>query len=153
MPKRLCPYCLMEEDWILSDLRLKDGTKVYINEEGDRWAGRRCPGCEKKRVKQAITFDDFDRSNICEQLQKSGYEVLNKTLPLKVRQGCQIFAVEIRRGYIKDGRIIMDRPRENPDAILVILFREVRILGVDQIDRLHAHLEIHHPPRDSGTLK
>ena len=45
-----CVYCGTEQTRIATDQKLKDGSIIYVDCRGKRWAGRRCPNCERKRV-------------------------------------------------------------------------------------------------------
>ena len=56
---RLCIYCNSTKQWIWSGKTLKDGSKIYTDSSGSRWAGRRCADCEKQRVQAAIKCDAF----------------------------------------------------------------------------------------------
>ncbi len=145
MSKRFCPYCLQEDTWDFADLKLKDGTKVYVNAAGARWAGRRCPSCEKLRVKYAVTYDDFERKQISEALQKDGYQLLADSMPLKAQRQGQILSVHVRRAYIRAGSLVVDQAPPPHDGLTVILFQEVRILDTKQIDALQEKMLTYTP--------
>ena len=71
IPTRLCVYCESDKPWIFSGKRLKDGSKVYTNEYAVRWAGRRCPDCERQRVQAAVKCDSFERDRIIKSFEDS----------------------------------------------------------------------------------
>ena len=86
MNMRKCSYCDREMSWTWSGKTLKDGSKVYLDEEGRKWSGRRCPECEKERVKLALRYDDFQWKMMTSQLEAEGYSLLNHSYPLKVKK-------------------------------------------------------------------
>ena len=79
---RKCAYCGGLVGWHWNGQRLKDGSKVYLDAEGRRWAGRRCASCEKKRVQTAIRFNRFDRELVTKELAARGYRVKKFANPI-----------------------------------------------------------------------
>src|SRR5688572_14748164 len=88
---RACGYCKQDKAWINSGKKLKDGSKVYVDENGLRWSGRRCPECERSRVYAAVRCDSFERDIIIRQFEENGFSIESRTLPLKVKKDGQTF--------------------------------------------------------------
>lgn len=42
--RKTCAFCNIEQDWRFLKLA-KDNRWIYVNEEGKRWNGKRCPKC------------------------------------------------------------------------------------------------------------
>ena len=80
--QRQCIYCQRLVSWQWQGQRLKDGSKIYLDEQGRRWAGRRCPSCEKQRVQTAIRFNRFDRMLLTKELAARGYRVKKFANPI-----------------------------------------------------------------------
>ena len=101
---RTCAYCRQDKAWIWGGKKLKDGSKVYTDENGLRWSGRRCPECERSRVYAAVRCDSFERDIIVRQFEDAGYEIVSKTLPLQVAKDGRTYTVGIKRAFTSDGR-------------------------------------------------
>jgi hypothetical protein len=149
MTKKFCPYCLQEDDWVDTGRKLKDGTKIHTNLQGSRWAGRRCPSCEKSRVKQAIRYDAFDRELIIRALKEQGYEIVSDTVPFKVRKEGKLLPVAIRRAQIVGGQIAIDDPiGPSEQQVTILVFQDVRVFSQQEmapyLPRLRA-LATNHP--------
>jgi hypothetical protein len=130
---RLCAYCKCERDWIWSGQKLKDGSKVYTDHGGLRWAGRRCPVCEKSRVASAVRHDHFDRDMIFNQLAERGFKVLSKTHPILVEKGGQTLQVGIRRARMNGASIMIESGPDLRDDFVALVFESVRLVPVEQL--------------------
>jgi hypothetical protein len=130
---RTCGYCNAERVWNWNGQKMKDGSKVYMNEVGHRWAGRRCPVCEKSRVAAAVRHDSFDREMIFQQLLEKGFTIKSKTHPVTVEKEGVSYQVGIRRARTVDGSILIDSPAEPRDDIVALVFESVRICTPEQI--------------------
>ena len=140
---RTCAYCKKDKAWIFSGKRLKDGSKVYVNAGGARWAGRRCPECERSRVYAAVRCDSFERDVIVRRFEDSGYKIESRTLPLKVSKDGQVYTVGIKRAFTTDGRIVLETPVEPGHDIVALVFESVRICTTGQLERLAPNLEVY----------
>lgn len=138
MHERLCIYCQKLKVWEFSGDRLKDGSKIYLDENGMRWAGRRCPECEKVRVQTAIRCDPFKRDLIIKRLEADGYRILSRTLPLRVEKGGQEFTVGIRHATTDGGRVLMDKAGESKQQaqLVAVVFESIRIIAPHQLEGL-----------------
>lgn len=134
---RFCNYCKHEKPWVWTGKKLKDGSRIYVDASNARWAGKRCPDCEKQRVQAAVKCDSFERELILKQLEERGFAVVSKTLPLKVSREGRTYTLNIKRAFTMDGRIIVEGlPENNLEEgrdLVVLLFESVRICSPDQI--------------------
>jgi hypothetical protein len=137
---RTCAYCRKDKAWIWTGRKLKDGSKVYADENGLRWSGRRCPECERTRVYAAVRCDSFERDIIIRQFEDSGFQILSKTLPLKVAKDGRSFTVGIKRAFTADGKIVLETPVEPGHDIVALVFESVRICTVNQLEKLSPNL-------------
>lgn len=133
---RSCAYCKKDKVWLHSGKKLKDGSKVYVDEHAARWSGRRCPDCERSRVYAAVRCDSFERDIILKQLEESGFEVTSRTLPLKATKDGRTYTVGVKRAFTEQGRIVLETPVEAGQELVALVFESVRILTTDQLERL-----------------
>ena len=136
---RVCGYCHTERVWSWNGNKLKDGSKVYLDDHGNRWAGRRCPVCEKSRVASAVRHDSFDREMIFQQLQDKGFDVKSKTHPVLVEKGGQLFQVGIRRARMDGTTITIESPADARDDIVALVFESVRLCTPDQMQSMSVY--------------
>lgn len=134
--KRVCGYCHLNRDWIWNGHKLKDGSKVYVDQSGQRWAGRRCPQCEKSRVATAVRHDAFDKDMIFSQLAEKGFEIKTKTHPVLAEKNGQLFQVGIRRARMENGRITLESAPDLRDDVVALVFESVRIVTPDQLQSM-----------------
>ena len=143
---RHCIYCHTDQPWIFSGMKLKDGSKIYVDDNGARWAGKRCPKCEKKRVQAAVKYDQFERNNIVESLEAQGYRVLNTSSPLLIEKDGENKTVAIRRAYTREnGTIVIEAPSSNEKEadMTALLFQTVKLCSKDHISRLEDRFEVY----------
>lgn len=134
--KRQCIYCNNTVYWNWNGQKLKDGSKIYVDDRGMRWAGRRCPACEKSRVSAAIKHDHYERSLIVKQFVEKGFKVVSTTLPLKVEKDGQVLTVGIRRASTEEGRISFEPASGEGEDIVAVLFESVRLCTPEQLAKL-----------------
>ncbi len=138
---RACTYCKQDKAWTFSGKKLKDGSKIYTDDDGQRWSGRRCPECERSRVYAAVRCDSFERDIIIRQFEESGYEIESKTLPLKVKdKEGKVYTVGIKRAYTNEGKIVLETPVDAGSDIVALVFESVRICTANQLERLSPNL-------------
>lgn len=130
---RYCEYCKTEKPWIWNGKKLKDGSRIYVNADNARWAGKRCPDCEKTRVQAAVRCDSFERELVARQLEERGFEVVSRSLPIKVSKDGQIYTVDIKRAFTEAGKVVVEAPADKGKEIVVLLFESIRICSPDQI--------------------
>lgn len=133
--KRVCRYCKKEKFWIDSQKKLKDGTKIFVNQHHKRWAGRRCPECEKTRVKSTLQWDRFERNLIETTLLKAGYQLNSQTLPLKVVKDNQSYTVSIRHAAVEGDKILLESNHDQAD-LQILVFASVRICSNEQMQKI-----------------
>ena len=129
---RLCAYCSTQKPWIFSGRKLKDGTKLFVNDEGRRWAGRRCPECERTRVQNALRWDKFERRLIAEKLEQEGYDILDASVPLKVARDGQVQTVGVRHAAVRGTQLTLE-PCKDPCDLQVLVFASVRLCSPSQM--------------------
>ena len=122
-----CVYCNRDKIRIWSGKQLKDGSKIYIDDSGKRWAGRRCPACEKKRVKFAIKLDTFKKKLIAEDLKAQGYKLKSFTYPLTAEKGGLVFSLGVQEASVKNGKIVLENELNNSYDLYVLLFQTARV--------------------------
>ena len=137
---RACGYCKKDKAWINSGKKLKDGSKVYVDEDGLRWSGRRCPECERSRVYAAVRCDSFERDIIIKQFEENGFAIESRTLPLKVQKDGKSFTVAIKRAFTAEGKIVLETPVEPGHDMVALVFESVRICTTNQLERLSPNL-------------
>lgn len=133
---RTCQYCKQDKPWINTGKKLRDGSKIYVDEHGARWAGRRCPSCERSRVYAAVRCDGFEKDIILKQLEQSGYEVVSSTLPLKVRKDGVEQPVTVKRARAEQGKIVLEGPIEGGEGVIALVFESVRVCTREQAAKL-----------------
>ncbi|MFK7824858.1 MAG: hypothetical protein AB8G05_11920 [Oligoflexales bacterium] len=147
IPSRLCIYCKIEKPWIFSGKKLKDGSKIYTNEFAVRWAGRRCPDCERTRVHAAVRCGGFERDLIIKQLEQSGFVIQSKTLPIKAEKNGKVYSVGIRHAHAESSGLTLNKaPKEQAD-LYALVFSSVRICTADQLANLEPSAKVYKPSR------
>lgn len=135
--KRLCFYCQKEKFFIFSGKKLKDGTKIYNDLKGLRWAGKRCPDCERSRVQASMRWDRFERDLIESKLKEAGFEIIKSTPPIKVIKDGKECTVSIRHASVEQNRLMIE-PSKDDSQLHVLVFSSVRLCSADQIKSLEA---------------
>lgn len=143
---RHCAYCKRDKVWAFSGRKLKDGSKVYVDEQEQRWSGRRCPDCERARVQAAVRCDGFDKDIVARGLEEQGFAVSSKNLPLVVERDGRRHKVAIRRAFAEGGRIVLETPVDAGVDLVALVFESVRIVAREQLDRLGGKLAVYGQP-------
>ncbi len=130
---KVCTYCENEKVRIWSGAKLKDGSRVFIDHKHQRWAGRRCPDCEKSRVQTAVKCDRFAKANILRELESKGFEIVSSAVPIKVRKDGIEFTVGMRRAYMEGGSIVLENEFESGVDMVALVFETVRLATPEQI--------------------
>ena len=133
---RLCDYCQQPKSWLWSGQRLKDGSKVYLDADGRRWAGRRCPDCEKQRVQTAIRFNSFDRAAITKKLEDDGYKIIHFSNPLLVEKDGETTQVNLHKACIDNDSIALEKPLDQNNAPCLLVFTSSRIFTREELANL-----------------
>lgn len=140
---RVCHYCEQTKVWVWNRKKLRDGSKVYVDDGGSRWAGRRCPDCEKIRVQSAVKYDTFKRDNIIRELEKDGYQILSRCLPLRVEKDGVAYTVSVNYAQTKDGKVVLETPLSETADIHALIFETVRLFRSDQVEKIRPHLSLY----------
>lgn len=137
---RECGYCYRQVCWHWRGKRLKDGSKIYLDAEGRRWAGRRCPSCEKQRVQTAIRFSRFDRMLVTKELAARGYQVKKFANPIVAEADGQTHYIPVRKACTDGRAITIEEPLNDNDssAPCVLLFSSSRVFSRAQIAQMAA---------------
>ncbi|MEY4630987.1 MAG: hypothetical protein RIQ81_1107 [Pseudomonadota bacterium] len=130
---KICAYCEQEKVRVWSGAKLKDGSKVFIDHKHQRWAGRRCPDCEKARVQTAVKCDRFAKANILRELEAKGFEVVSSAVPIKVKKDGNEFTVGMRRAFMDGQNIVVDNEGETGVDMVALVFETVRLFIPEQI--------------------
>ncbi len=134
--KRVCAYCNNEKAWNWNGRKLKDGSRIHVDDSGARWAGRRCPDCERSRVYAAVRCDSFDREIIVRQLEEKGFTVNTRTLPLTAEKDGRVWKVDVRRAWAHEGGIMVESPAEPGRDIVALIFQSVRLVTPEQLNKI-----------------
>ncbi len=141
--RRQCGYCKTEKTWIWNQGKLKDGSKIYVDEHGQRWAGRRCPDCERSRVYTSIRCDDFERKVIFKEFQNKGFEIKSRNLPLKVEKDGQLLTVGVKRAFLDGENVIIEGPVEDGVDMVALVFESVRVCTSKQLSQMGPTLQVY----------
>ena len=141
--RRRCAYCCQEKPWIWNGARLKDGSKIYVDETSARWAGRRCAECERRRVKTALKFDSFRRSLVLEQLEREGYRVKSKNIPIMVEKNHRTFTVGVQFVAADGSKLTVDQEFSEDCDLYALIFESVRILDAPSLNTLRPNIALH----------
>lgn len=140
---RHCPYCKQDKVRLFSGQRLKDGSKIYIDGQKARWAGRRCPDCERSRVQAAVRCDSFDKDIIAKVLEEQGYTLASKNLPLLAEKDGTKQKIIIRRAFADGSKVVIENQVEPSADLVALVFESVRIIPREQLHRLGENLVIY----------
>lgn len=140
-PVRFCAYCKTEQPWVWSGLKLKDGSKVFVNHLGARWAGKRCPECERQRVQAALKCGGFEKDLILHELQQAGYTIVSAQIPLRVKKDGRVLTVGIKKAMTRDGKIIVENNKQSGD-LEVLVFQAVRIISSQKLETMKPHMDV-----------
>ncbi|MCX6116469.1 MAG: hypothetical protein NT027_02925 [Proteobacteria bacterium] len=143
---RTCGYCKENRDWIWNGTKLKDGSKVYLDLNGLRWAGRRCPNCEKNRVATAVRHDNFDREMIFQQFIDRGFTIVSKTHPFSVQKDGVTYQVGVRRARTEGANIVVESGAEQRDEIIALVFESVRLVTPQQLGTMTIYSQTSESP-------
>jgi hypothetical protein len=124
----------MQRPWIWNGQKLKDGSKIYIDSVGSRWAGRRCPDCERARVSLAIKHDDFERKQIANQLANKGIDVTSHRLPMTAIVDGKAVHIGVVRAFIDDGQITIDPNFQDEADMYALIIQSVKVCSRDQLN-------------------
>jgi hypothetical protein len=135
---RTCGYCHQSKLFVWNGKKMGDGSKLYTDDTGSRWSGRRCPECERKRVQAAVKFGAFEKNLLIQQIEAQGFKVTKfKDIVTAEKEGAT-YTFQARRGATtKDGQIILDCESEAETDFTIILFQSTRICTKDQMNKLN----------------
>ena len=135
---RQCVYCQRLVVWRWHGQRLKDGSKIHLDEQGRRWAGRRCASCEKKRVQTAIRFNRFDRMLVTKELAARGYHIKKFANPIVAEANGKTCYIPVRKACTDGRAITIEEPLPQDEAeSCVLLFSSSRVFSRAQIQQMH----------------
>ena len=142
---RVCCYCDQDKTWVWQGKRLKDGSKIYVDKRGSRWAGRRCPDCERNRVRRALSIDSFNIDLVVRELKSQGYEVIKKKPPLMVSKQGKQYKVVIKKAYANGNNIVVEEPigKSSEDTLIVFTFQTAKVIAPEQVALLADKCDIY----------
>jgi 4-hydroxy-3-methylbut-2-en-1-yl diphosphate synthase IspG/GcpE len=140
---RCCAYCKSHKDWIWNGDRLKDGSKVYIDKENRKWAGRRCPQCEKERVQKAIKCDRFNRRLIINELEQKGFRITSSSLPLIAEKDGKSMRIGVKRASTSNGKITIESNTTEDVDMVALVFESVRICPIEQWEKIQESVKLY----------
>ncbi len=134
--QRMCSYCHQYKPWTWNGKRLRDGSKIFLDEKENRWSGKRCPECERRRVRVALKCTTFERKLIFDELLKQGFEILSASFPLKVAKDGKDFSVAIRYATTQAGQVVLeDDGQQLQTDMYALLFYSVRVVTQSSLKR------------------
>jgi len=132
--QRLCVYCKKNSPWIWTGKKLKDGSKVYYDDKKHRWGGRRCPVCEKTRIKSSQKFDKFKKQAVIQELRKEGFELKEGTRDLLVEKNNIQYKVRMIQAGFQNGKVLIETGEgEITTDYYAAVFQTVRIISRKQM--------------------
>ncbi len=136
--QRLCCYCNQYKTWLWFGKCLKDGSKIYVDQHESRWAGRRCPDCERKRIRAALKCSSLEKELVFSELKKQGYEVLSSSFPVKISKDGHTLTAGLRYATARDGQILLDDASPLDADLCVLLFQSARVLTKEALKKVQA---------------
>ena len=152
VPGRVCAYCDQEKAWIFSGKKLRDGSRIYTNEFAARWAGRRCPDCERQRVYAAMKCNAFEKQQVFDKLREAGFQVRGDTLPVLVEKDGRTASVAVRKARAEGGEIILNQPADSDAELYALVFSSVRICTREQLERMQGQVKVFSSGRRKKTV-
>ena len=129
-PQVTCCYCSQKRQKIKTTKKLMDGSYVYVDEKNKKWAGKRCPRCERFRVKSALKYNKFKRYVVIQQLKLSGFTILSHSYPIEVNKNNKNYLIGIRYAYLNGEKIVFEKTEEKFSCdFYAVLFQGVRFLS------------------------
>jgi len=147
VPGRLCRYCGVEKAWIYSGKKLRDGSKIYTNEFAVRWAGRRCPECERKRVLAAVKCNAFEKDLILKKLKEAGYKIKSSAFPVIIEKDGEKLRVGVKQAKVEDGKIVLNKSDPEEADLYALVFSSVRLCSKEKMAELAGQMEIFVPDK------
>lgn len=136
-PCRVCKYCKKSKPWIWQGARLNDGARIYTNVGGSRWAGQRCPDCERLRVRRALKITQLEKDAAISELISNGLKPLGRSFPMQVKHGDSTLRVGLQFARAHEQGIIVEDDFLGEEADLyVLVFRTVRLIDSEHLRRL-----------------
>ena len=135
---RLCSYCDRKKVWVWNGQKLKDGSKIYTDGGKRRWAGRRCPDCERTRVHTAVHCDQFERQILMDALAENGFSAASSSLPLRVSKDGECLNFGIKRARVDGGGIILESAVDGEPEMVALVFETVRLFSRSHIESMIA---------------
>ena len=135
---RICRYCSQDKAHLFGGQILQDGSKVFRDEQGGRWAGWRCPDCERKRVRKTLGRHKIPIEAVLQKLESSGYVIRQVRPVLQVEKNGNIFRVSTCLGQIEAGniKIRIDKDQLEKNDVHVVVFSSLRVLNSEQINQI-----------------
>ena len=140
MTSRLCPYCQKEKVWVFSGQKLKDGSKIYIDQATKKWAGKRCPDCERSRVKTALKYTPQQKKYMSERLKDFGYDIVSDSFPPEVEKDGRRYKVGILQGIADESLIAVDDEQKDDCDLYLVVFNSLRVLTPAKVKSLQRNV-------------
>jgi hypothetical protein len=136
VPMRQCQYCRKDFPFIWSGKKLSDGSKLYTDNAGKRWSGKRCPTCERRRVVNSVQCDQFTRRSILQKLAEAGMEIESENLPIRVSKNGKQYKVGVRRAHTENGKVILESDLDEDFDFVAVVFESVRLCPREQLKEI-----------------
>ena len=122
-----------------------------MDQKKSRWAGRRCPDCERQRVRTAIKLDRFKRQLVIQQLEAEGYKLKSQTFPMLVEKDAVTYTVGVQFVSAGDGQIHSDGELTEGCDLYALVFESVRILPAHRLTALNLNVKSPAMTSNSGA--
>lgn len=146
--RRFCIYCKTDKEWIWTGERLRDGSKIYVDDNGKRWAGRRCPECEKSRVTEAVRCDRFEKEVVLRELKDAGYKVKSTSLPIVCEKDGDLVTVAIKRAFTDEKQVVIESEGDEDADLVALIFASARLFPRDKWDRVRTASSVFDPKKN-----
>jgi hypothetical protein len=146
---RQCPYCGATRAWEWNGERLRDRSKVFVDENGSKWAGRRCPPCERQRVRAALNLTALESRQALAELQARGYQCDSQAFPLRAQKDGVDYRVGLQfASLVQDAVQLEERYIGENCDFYVLVFRSIRIVSQAQWQSLRPTQTSEVPPQE-----
>ena len=124
--KRYCKYCSVSCVWVWNGESLKDGSKIYIDANGNRWSGARCQNVKDKELKRLLNMIKQKEKLIIDSLIRDGFTIESRGYPIKASKDKKIYTVGIKHSSILENKEKELEFKEEDFDLYAVIFHSVK---------------------------